>query len=204
MIPNRKEKERGQRRESLLEAAARVFGRKPFDEASMQEVAAEAQIGMQGLYEHFPSKQVLYEQVVVQRALAYQAQAELILLLPGSPMERVRKLATVFVQQFKDQPWRLPVFIRDRMYLDWGLDSRFSPQLREIYEGERAHLKGLLVRAVEAGELRALDAEFLTQLFMDVFQASLHYSHHSQSEEEVEACVERALDCLLHGVGGRP
>ena len=50
MALTRKEIERSQRRELLLQAAARVFGRKPFDEASMQEVAAEAQIGMQGLY----------------------------------------------------------------------------------------------------------------------------------------------------------
>jgi AcrR family transcriptional regulator len=52
---DRKGIERQQRRNLLLEAAGRVFGRKPFDEATMQEIASEAQIGMQGLYEHFPS-----------------------------------------------------------------------------------------------------------------------------------------------------
>lgn len=170
----------------------------------MQEVASEAQIGMQGLYEHFPSKQELYEQVILQRAMAYQSQAEAILLRPGSPLELVRALATVYVQQFQDQPWRLPTFIRDRMHVDWQLDSRFSPRLREIYEGERAHLKGLIVRALERGELRPLDPDFLTQLFLDVLQASLHYSHHHRHDEEVSACVNRALDCLLNGVGGRP
>lgn len=204
MILSRKEKERAQRRELLLEAAARIFGRKPFDEASMQDVATEAQIGMQGLYEHFPSKQELYEQVILQRAKAYQARAEAILLHPGSPLELVRELATAYVQQFKAQPWRLPTFIRDRMHFDWELDSRFSPRLREIYEGERAHLKGLIVQAVAAGELRSLDPEFLTQLCLDVLQASLHFSHRNRHDEEISTCVDRALDCLLNGVGGRP
>ena len=60
----RKERERTLRREVLIEAAERVFGRKPFDEATMQEVAREAEIGMQGLYEQFPSKQELYEQML--------------------------------------------------------------------------------------------------------------------------------------------
>jgi len=204
MTLSRKEKERSQRRELLLEAAARVFGRKPFDEASMQEVAAEAQIGMQGLYAHFPSKQELYEQVILQRALAYQVRAEAILLHQGSALELLRELSTAYVQQFKDQPWRLPTFIRDRMHFDWELDTRFSPRLREIYQGERAHLKGLIVRAVEAGELRPLDPEFLTQLCLDVFQASLYHSHRNLRDEDVSACVDRALECLLHGVGGRP
>lgn len=204
MALTRKEIERSQRRELLLQAAARVFGRKPFDEASMQEVAAEAQIGMQGLYEHFPSKQELYEQVILQRALAYQARAEAILAQPGSPLALIRELASAYVQQFKEQPWRLPTFIRDRMHFDWELDSRFAPRLREIYEGERAHLKGLIVRAVAAGELRSLDPDFITQLCLDVLQASLHHSHRHQRDEAVDTCVNRALDCLLRGVGTTP
>ena len=204
MVLSRKEKERGQRRELLLEAAARVFGRKPFDEASMQEVASEAQIGMQGLYEHFASKQELYEQVGLQRALVYRSRAEAILAAPGSPLELVYELATAYVQQFKEQPWRLPIFIRDRMNYDWALDSRFAPRLREFYEGERTRLRGLIVRAVDVGELRPLDPDFLTQLCLDVLQASLHYSHRHQNEEEARACVDRALDCLLKGVGSAP
>ena len=53
----RRQRERALRRELLLDAAGRVFGRRPYDEATMQEVATEAEIGMQGLYEVFPSKQ---------------------------------------------------------------------------------------------------------------------------------------------------
>ena len=204
MVLSRKEKERIQRREMLLEAAGRVFGRRPFDEATMQEVASEAEIGMQGLYEHFSSKQDLYEQVILQRAIAYQARAEIILAQPGSPLDLLRALATAYVQQFKDQPWRLPTFIRDRMHFDWALDSRFSSRFREIYEGEREHLKGLIVRAIDNGELRPMDPEFLTQLCLDTLQASLHFSHHHRPHEEVSECVNRALDCLLNGVGGRP
>lgn len=204
MPQSRKQKERTQRRELLLEAAARVFGRRPFDEATMQEVATEAQIGMQGLYEHFPSKQELYEQVILQRAMGYQALAEEILAQPGTPLELLRALATAYVRQFRDQPWRLPTFIRDRVHFDWEMDSRFSPRLREIYEAERAHLKGLIVQAVACGELRPLNPDFLTQLCLDTLQASLHFSHHHGRDEDVAVCVDRALDCLLAGVGRQP
>ncbi|MDE3032829.1 MAG: helix-turn-helix transcriptional regulator, partial [Acidobacteriota bacterium] len=95
MAESRKERERQQRRELLLEAASRVFGRKPFDEATMQEMAAEAQIGMQGLYEQFPSKQALYEQVILARALAFQAKVRAILDQDQPPLEALRGLALV-------------------------------------------------------------------------------------------------------------
>ncbi len=41
MVESRKDRERELRRVMLLEAASRVFGRKPFSEATMQEVAAD-------------------------------------------------------------------------------------------------------------------------------------------------------------------
>lgn len=204
MVESRKERERQQRREMLLEAASRVFGRKPFDEATMQEVAAEAQIGMQGLYEQFPSKQALYEQVILARALAYQAKAQGILALELPPLEALRRLALAYADQFRERPMHLPLFIRDRVHFDWGFDSRFAPRLREIYEEERTHLRGLMVQAMQAGRIRALDPDFLAQLCLDVLQASLHHGHFSQPGEPPEVCVDRAMDCLLAGVGAQP
>jgi AcrR family transcriptional regulator len=204
MIPSRKELEKSQRRHLLLEAASRVFGRKPFDEASMQEVAAEAQIGMQGLYEQFPSKQALYEQVILARALAFQAKAERILSAGGAPLEMLRGLALAYADQFRERPMHLPMFIRDRVQFDWGFDSRFMPRLREVYEAERSRLKALLSQAIAAGQLLDLDADFLTQLCFGVLEASLYHSHRNRSEEPADACVGRAMGCFLRAAGAQP
>ncbi len=201
MPHTRKDRERETRRDLLLDAAARVFGRKPFDEASMQEVAAEAEIGMQGLYEHFPSKQELYEQVILRRALAFQQRAQEILSRPGPGLARLRAIGLAYVEQFRNEPWQLPPFVRDRVNFDWDVDSRFAPRLREIYEVERGNVRRLIVQAIEEGEMQRLDPDFLTQLCLDVVQASLHYSHHSRPNEPAEECVDRALACLLRGVG---
>jgi AcrR family transcriptional regulator len=204
MVESRKDREKQQRREMLLESASRVFGRKPFDEATMQEVAAEAQIGMQGLYEQFPSKQVLYEQVILTRALAFQAKAQGILALDPPPLEALRRLALAYADQFREHPMHLPLFVRDRVHFDWGFDSRFTPRLRAIYEEERAHLRGLMVRAIKTGRIRALDPDFLAQLCLDVLAASLHHGHHRHPGEPPEISVDRAMDCLLAGVGVPP
>jgi len=203
MRQGRKERERASRRESLLDAAARVFGRKPFDEASMQEVAAEAEVGMQGLYEHFPSKQELYEQVIARRALEFQRRAAEALRVAGSPLDHLRALGLAYVEQFRDQPWHFPPFARDRVNFDWDVDSRFAPRLREIYRAERANVRRLMVEAIEAGQVQPLDPDFLTQLCLDVLQASLHYNHHARGPESADACVDRALACILRGVGAR-
>ena len=198
----RREKERQQRRAALLEAAAKVFGRKPFDEATMQDVAAEAEIGMQGLYEHFPSKQALYEQVVQVRAEAFHQRAdEALEARGGSPLDRIAALGEVYALTFQDRPFSLPTFVMDKAQFDWGFDSRFRTRLGEIYQGERNRLKALVTEALDRGLLRPMDPEFLTQLAMDVIQASLHFAHHRTPREDAATCVARAMDCLLNGVG---
>jgi AcrR family transcriptional regulator len=203
MTLSRKELERQQRRTLLLEAAARVFGRKPFDEASMQEVAAEAEIGMQGLYEHFPSKQDLYEQVMESRAVAFQTLAEAALAGITGPLEQLRALAEVYARQFRDQPMLLPMFIRDRVHHDWGFQSRFSERLSRIYEEDFRRLREILEAGIAQGLMRPLDLGLLAQLSLGALEASLHYNH-NHPEEEVTVCVNRAMDCLLGGVGIRP
>ncbi len=201
MALTRKAREKQQRRELLLEAATRVFGRKPFDEASMQEVAAEAEIGMQGLYEHFSSKQELYEQMMLTRAQAFQASAREALDRAAAPLDQLRTLARVYVTHFHRNPFSLPSFIRDRVQADWGFDSRFSPRSREIYDAERAHLSDILRAAVAEGSLQDLGTDFLAQLCLGVLEASLHAAAHRPGGESVDVCVDRAMTCILHGAG---
>lgn len=166
----------------------------------MQEVAAEAEIGMQGLYEHFPSKQELYEQVMEGRAEAFRSRVEEALAGISKPLDQIRALGAAYAQQFRQQPMLLPMFIRDRVHHDWGFESRFSERLRRIYEEETQRLRNILEAAIAHGQLRPLNPGFLTQLCLGALEASLHFNH-NHPEEDVATCVDRAMDCLIHGVG---
>lgn len=204
MDPTRKERERTQRRDLLLEAAERVFGRKPFDEATMQEVAAEAQIGMQGLYEHFPSKQDLYESLIQLRAEDFQARAASALKGLAAPLDQLRALARVYAETFSERAAFLPVFLKERVHYDWGFESRFSPKLHHVYEVERQRLRCIIEKAVRQRLVRPLKTDFLTQLCLDVLHSSLYYHHRHAPDEEVETCVDRAMDCFFRGVEAAP
>lgn len=198
---SRREREKMQRRENLLEAAERVFGRKPYGQATMREVAAEAEIGMQGLYEHFPSKQDLYEQLLLQRARTFQLRADAVLAGIDDPLEQLRALATVYAELFDERPMFLPTFLLERVHFDWGLQSRFGPRIRPIFERERRRLTAILERAVRGGRLRPLPPDFLAQLWLGALQASLSHRHRHAPKEEVSTCVNRALQSLIEGAG---
>lgn len=201
MGDRRRKREWEVRRELLLEAASRVFSKRLFNEASMHEIAAEAQIGMQGLYHHFASKCELYEEMAAFRARLYQDRARGVEGLP--PEVQLRALIHAFVRHFLDHPAFLPVFVHDRIIADWGFESRFSARMGAAYGIGRAHLRDLLAQMVEAGLIRPFEPEFLTELCLDIVQASLHFTHRHRSHEEVHACVNRALDAFLNGMGER-
>jgi AcrR family transcriptional regulator len=197
----RKERERELRRELLLQAAEKVFGRKPFDEASMHEVAKEAQIGMQGLYEQFPSKQALYESLILSRVQAIRKAITEALAKPADPLERLRLWAEHCVSSFDNAPAFFPVFLRERIHNDWGLQTRFGSSIHKLLDGEDRRVKELLDAAVKSGHIRIRDVDFLLQFFFGVLQASLHNHLRSHPGEEAKECVQRAMELFLKGAG---
>jgi AcrR family transcriptional regulator len=193
--------ERAQRRELLLAAAERVFGRKPFDEATMQEVASEAQIGMQGLYEHFPSKQDLYESLIRVRVQRIQARLAEALKPASDPLHRLRMLARIQAEAFAEAPAFFTIFVRERLHYDWGLSSRFGPVLHQVYREEQRRVRDILADCIEAGKVKPLDLDFLVKACVNVWEASLHYHFRYRPEEEIEACVDRTMETFLLGLG---
>lgn len=55
-----KETERRTRRRLIVDAAERVFARKPFERVSMREIAVEAGISVSSIYRYFPDQQSLF------------------------------------------------------------------------------------------------------------------------------------------------
>ncbi|MCB2184961.1 MAG: TetR/AcrR family transcriptional regulator [Deltaproteobacteria bacterium] len=60
-----KEDERKARQGVIVDAAERVFGRKPFEEVSMRDIAQEAGISVSSIYRYFPDQQSLFVEAFV-------------------------------------------------------------------------------------------------------------------------------------------
>lgn len=199
MTMSRKELERKQRRQILLDAAERVFGTKPFDQATMQLVAAEAEIGMQGLYEHFPSKQALYEEVILQRTRNHRKQLLEMLENIRRPVDKLRAIAETRSRMLRERPAFFPIFLRERLQFDWGYRSCLGKQIHTAFEEERVLLREIMEEAITKEELRAEDPDFLVQFFLNVLQASLYYSCKCRPTEETTQCADRTMAAFLQG-----
>ncbi|MBN2426492.1 MAG: TetR/AcrR family transcriptional regulator [Calditrichaceae bacterium] len=59
-VQERKERERQKRHEEIIDAAERVFSKKGFDAATVDDIATEAELSKATLYMYFKSKEELY------------------------------------------------------------------------------------------------------------------------------------------------
>ena len=153
--------ERRAAREELLAAALRVFARRGYREAGVDEIAAEAGYSKGALYWHFSSKAELLTALLDERIDA--PMRDRVALLASAPPERDMSVEATheFARQLDEQ--------REAMLLEreyWTIAIR-DPELRARYAERQAELRDSLAAAMEA-RARHLGTPDLTMRAEDV------------------------------------
>jgi AcrR family transcriptional regulator len=130
-------------RDELLNAALRVFARRGYREAGVEEIAAEAGYSKGALYWHFSDKAELLTTLLEERV--DKPMREAVGLLTSAPPERDMSVegTKTFARQLTQQ--REAVLL-EREY--WSLAIR-DPELRARYAERQAELRGELTSAME-------------------------------------------------------
>jgi AcrR family transcriptional regulator len=148
-------------RDELLTAALRVFARRGYRQAGVDEIAAEAGYSKGALYWHFSGKEELLAALLVERIDA--PLRDRVALLASAPPERDMSVEATraFARQLAEE--------REAMLLEreyWSLAIR-DPELRARYAERQNELRGALAAAMEA-RARHLGTPELTMSGEDV------------------------------------
>jgi AcrR family transcriptional regulator len=148
-------------RDELLTAALRVFARRGYREAGVEEIAAQAGYSKGALYWHFSGKEELLDALLEERIDA--PMRDRFALLASAPPEHDMSVEATraFAQQLAEQ--------REAMLLEreyWSLAIR-DPELRARYAERQTELRGALAAAMEA-RARHLGTPELTMPAQDV------------------------------------
>jgi AcrR family transcriptional regulator len=148
-------------RDELLSAALRVFARRGYREAGVDEIAAEAGYSKGALYWHFYGKEELLTALLDERIDA--PMRDRVAVLASAPPERDMSVEATrtFAQQLGEQ--REAVLL-EREY--WSLAIR-DPELRARYAERQTEVRGALAAAMEA-RARHLGTPDLTMPAEDV------------------------------------
>jgi AcrR family transcriptional regulator len=199
---SRREAEERQRREYILLTAERVFGSRPFEEASMQEIAREAGIGMNGLYRLFPSKQELYEEIILLRLQEISERCR-VALAGAAPTERLRLIAVAHAKFILEHPQFFPLLATSRLSRDWGLKTKLGKSLDRFLAEVDGQMADAIAAMVKKGELRRLPTEMLMACAKGIFDGVLQFHLLHGKSRDADACAQQMHELFIAGAGKR-
>jgi len=197
----RRERERLQHRQEMLEAAERLFSQKGYHGTTMQEIADEAEFSVGALYNMFDSKDDLFTQLIEIRADEYFQTASEKIDAAAGPVEKVRTAIATKLAFFREHE----AFFR--IFSEFGTDECPKPPLTalkahfvEKYLEYEQKLRGIFQEGVRQGIFADRDPALMASCLEGVGNALLARWVHLGLQEPWETQSEEIEKIFLHGV----
>jgi isochorismate synthase len=152
MIPQ----ERATRRhEKILDAALRVFARKGYRDAAVDDIASESKTSKGGVYFHFPGKQAIFLELLDRTATRLRRKIEETIASEPDPIKRADAALVVVLRTFASHRSLARLFMIEAL----GAGKEFHRRLSEIHEEFASIIKEQLDDAVRLGVIEPLDTQ---------------------------------------------
>ncbi len=209
-IPERRQRERQQRRQMILQAARQVFFQYGYRQATMEMIAAQAELGKATLYEYFANKEELYVALLEDGLrLLDELMAEASQRAAQMPIEdALLEMARQYWRYAQQYPEYFTLLMHVSTAIELPLEKVRPELLQELHRlQERALLRGveLVERAVREGLFpqsivpeRVL-AEFWVVISGAILLARHPYRIRLVQDTEPEALLEEIVTVMIRG-----
>jgi len=147
-IAERKEREKVQRRQSILATARDVFQEKGLQATTMEEIALRAELSKGTLYLYFDTKDDLYISMILEDFWSIEESLKDSIELEGDLMETGRSMYLAFVEHCLDNSEYIRI---SQYFLTEDARRNISGHLIERVQEYTSKLLGYVVRMVEEG-----------------------------------------------------
>jgi AcrR family transcriptional regulator len=204
-VKERREREKLETREKILDAARELFLTEGYDGVSMRQVAERIEYSPTAIYVHFADKDELFRELVhadfARLAGVFQDAANL-----SDPVERIKRIGSAYIEFGRRFPNHYRLMFMTACPLS-GPDE-IDCQIKGNPEVDAyAFLKYSVQQAIDAGVFRAelTDAELLSQTLWAAVHGviSLNIAKHSDAWVAWRPLEQRAqltLDAILRGL----
>jgi len=200
---SRREKEKARRNADILDAAERVFQRRSYSLATMEEIAREAGFAVGTLYNIFQDKQDLYGQVIARIGHALFARLEQMVFKERDPERALEALIKL----------RLCNYVTDRLFFE---AFQYPPELGvqpdpeqldasvvKMYRRYLATVEQLFRRvASPKGKLRAPEEPRMALSLEGIVTAFMGFWAGPRQSDSLVVTARQIKDMLLRGVMG--
>ena len=176
----------------IFESAEHVFAEKGFDEATMQEIAAEAGVSLKTLYATFPGKHELYDEIQAVRIREFVERVLQPLLESGSPLDKLAGGVRGYVDFLVEHPDYLRIHLREGKA--WALKPTGVGE--EGWERGVGGFAAVIREGIEQGQFYDGDAELMAMTGTAVMQVHMARLAEGVSADNAEQIREETLTQL--------
>ncbi|VVM92544.1 HTH-type transcriptional regulator RutR [Pseudomonas fluorescens] len=187
------------KRAAIIQAAIAEFRANGFDITSMDKIAATAGVSKRTVYNHFPSKEELFAEILNQLWARLTAEPETS-YRPDLPLrDQMRRMLMAKLQMMSDDNF----LDLARVAIAATIHSPERAQNMVARMGEREESLTLWIRAAQAdGRLKPVEPEFAAQQIQGMLKSFAFWPQISMglpslSAERQSTVVESALDMFL-------
>jgi TetR/AcrR family fatty acid metabolism transcriptional regulator len=143
------------RRERILDAALRVFSRKGYHEAGVDEIATSSGTSKGGVYFHFPGKQQLFMALLDRSANRLLEKVETAMARERDPIDRADAALITLLSTFARHRPLARLFMVEAL----GAGPDFHRRVLELHERFSGLIRQHLDEAIALGVIEPVDTE---------------------------------------------
>lgn len=186
------------RRSELLTAARAIFGKKGFHEASIDEIAAVAEVAKGTVYLYYRSKKELYMEALrfgieaLNRELGARAEK------PGSCLETLRTLTETKIAFFEENRDFFRIYYSELGKLP-GHPAAIA-MVRDLYTEQASVFERVLRSGIRRREVRPIDAEQAAFAIADLTRGVATQRLLGTSKKSLHDDVEFIVELIWKGI----
>ncbi len=189
-----------ERKLQILDAAIKVFTRKGFEAARMEDIAHEAGLSIGGVYWYFKGKNEVIVGIMQTIIDADVKGLRDLLAASGTVQERLAQYVRITIAEAVATT---PVM--DELYGLAQRKAKVRQHIRSFFTAYRDVLAEFVQQGIDRGEFRAVDTTLVATTFAALYEGMLEMALLDPKSVDAEAALLGALDLLLVGLsrGGR-
>lgn len=199
MTESRRERERRARRQEILSAAKEVLSRKPFNEATLEEIAERAELAKGTIYGYFKNKEDLFISLIKQEFDSWRRAVEPALDEGLAPRERLRIMTEEVLRYHLDNLDLYKIYLTHMGFIiipKEGMLHEYQRIINDCLKKAMEIYREVIIACQKDGLFKDKDPQFLTLVYRGVIQSVLMGWMMGLIDKPIPKLVEDILELL--------
>ena len=191
------------RRQALLSAARGVFGRRGFERATMDAIAAEAGVAKGTVYLYFPSKQAVYDATVTEGLHELERLTQAAIHAATTLKDAILGFVSVRVHYFQERPDFFRMYVAEISH-QLTHPRRRGRACAAALDGQTRDLERVLEVAIAGDEVRDVDPAAAALVIFDTTRGLVARRLLTCPRSDATRDIEFLTDLIWAGLRRQP